>query len=64
MSKNPYYGPEGHGPYEMIGIGELQLEESGNIPDCKLAVATHGTLNAAKDNAILVPTGIRGRARS
>ena len=56
MSTNPYYGQEGHGPYEMIGIGNLKLEESGHIPDCQLAVATHGTLNAARDNAILVPT--------
>ena len=56
MSTNPYYGQEGHGPYEQIGIGNLELEEGGNIADCQLAVATHGTLNAAKDNAILVPT--------
>ncbi len=63
MSNNPYYGPEGHGPYEMIGIGELQLEEGGSIPDCKLAVATHGTLNAAKDNAILVPTWYSGTSK-
>jgi homoserine O-acetyltransferase/O-succinyltransferase len=63
MSNNPYYGPEGHGPYEMIGIGELQLEEGGTIPDCKLAVATHGALNAAKDNAILVPTWYSGTSK-
>ena len=56
MSTNSYYGQEGHGPYELIGIGDLELEEGGNIPDCQLAVATHGTLNAAKDNAILVTT--------
>src|ERR1044071_977107 len=31
-----------------IGIGSLELEEGGTIPDCQLAVATHGTLNAAK----------------
>src|SRR5260370_29229239 len=56
MSTNPYYGQEGHGPYELIGIGNLELEDGSNIADCQLAVATHGTLNAAKDNAILVPT--------
>jgi len=43
MSTNPYYGQEGHGPYETIGIGNLELEEGGHIPDCQLAVATHGT---------------------
>ena len=63
MSTNPYYGQEGHGPYEMIGIGNLELEEGGHIPDCQLAVATHGTLNAAKDNAILVTTWYSGTSK-
>ena len=62
MSTNPYYGQKGHGPYESIGIGSLELEE-GTIPDCQLAVATHGTLNAAKDNAILVPTWFSGTSK-
>ncbi|MFZ2105774.1 MAG: alpha/beta fold hydrolase, partial [Roseiarcus sp.] len=52
-----------HGPYEMIGIGNLELEEGGSIPDCELAVATHGTLNAAKDNSILVPTWYSGTSK-
>jgi homoserine O-acetyltransferase/O-succinyltransferase len=63
MSTNLYYGQEGHGPYELIGIGNLELEEGGNIADCQLAVATHGTLNAAKDNAILVPTWYSGTSK-
>lgn len=63
MSTNSYYGQESHGPYEMIGIGNLELEEGGSIPDCELAVATHGTLNAAKDNAILVPTWYSGTSK-
>ena len=63
MSTNPYYGQEGHGPYETIAIGNLELEEGGQIPDCQLAVATHGTLNAAKDNAILVTTWYSGTSK-
>ena len=63
MSNNPYYGPEGHGPYEMTDIGDLPLEDGGAIPNCKLAVATHGALNAAKDNAILVPTWYSGTSK-
>jgi len=63
MSTNPYYGQEGHGPYETISIGNLELEEGGHIPDCQLAVATHGTLNAAKDNAILVTTWYSGTSK-
>ena len=46
-----------------IGIGSLELEEGGTIPDCQLAVATHGTLNAAKDNAILVLSRFSGTSR-
>ena len=56
MIENPYYSQEPHGPYELHDIGDLDLEEGGTIRGCKLAVATHGKLNAAKDNAILVPT--------
>lgn len=63
MSANPYYGQEGHGPYELIGIGNLELEDGGVVPDCQLAVATHGTLSAAKDNAILVPTWYSGTSK-
>ena len=60
MINNPYYGQEGHGPYELIDIGKFDLEEGGSIPNLKLAVATHGKLNAAKDNAILFTTWYSG----
>lgn len=57
---NPFYTPEFQGEYDLISIGELALEEGGVIPDCELAVATYGTLNEAKDNAILIPTWFSG----
>ncbi len=60
MTDNPLYTHEFHGDYDLISIGELQLEEGGTIPDCILAVATFGELNAAKDNAILIPTWYSG----
>jgi homoserine O-acetyltransferase len=63
MSANAYYGPEGHGPYELIDVGPLELEEGGVLPECRLAVATHGKLNAAKDNAILVTTWYSGTSK-
>lgn len=63
MSTNPYYGQEGHGPYELIDIGALDLEEGGSLPGVQLAVATHGMLNAAKDNAILIPTWYSGTSK-
>jgi homoserine O-acetyltransferase len=60
MVANNYYSEEAHGPYELYGIGNLELEEGGTIRDCRLAYATFGTLNASKDNAILFPTWYSG----
>ena len=60
MIENSYYSQTVHGPYELHDIGDLVLEEGGTIRGCKLAYATFGTLNAAKDNAILVPTWYSG----
>jgi homoserine O-acetyltransferase len=51
---------EVHGPYELHDIGNLELEEGGTIRGCTLAYSTFGTLNAAKDNAILIPTWYSG----
>ena len=64
MIVNSYYSQEVHGPYELHDIGNLALEEGGTIRGCKLAYATFGTLNAAKDNAILIHSGIPGPTRS
>jgi len=63
MIENEYYGPDGHGPYELHSIGDLHLEQGGTIRDCQLAVATFGSLNAAADNAILVPTWYSGTSK-
>jgi homoserine O-acetyltransferase len=60
MIENPFYSAEVQGDYELHGIGDFELEEGGTIPDLQLAVATYGTLNAAKDNAILIPTWFSG----
>jgi homoserine O-acetyltransferase len=60
MINNSFYSQEVHGPYELHDVGNLELEEGGTIRGCKLAYATFGTLNAAKDNAILIPTWYSG----
>lgn len=60
---NTYYTQENHGPFQLIDIGRLELEEGGVLSHCELAVATHGQLNAAKDNAILVPTWYSGTSK-
>jgi homoserine O-acetyltransferase len=58
-----YYTQAAHGPFELISVGALDLEEGGSLHDCRLAVATHGALNEAKDNAILVPTWYSGTSK-
>lgn len=60
MLDNPHYSRASQGDYQQIGIGRLDLEDGGTIPDCQLAVATFGELNAARDNAILIPTWYSG----
>ncbi|MCZ2103634.1 MAG: alpha/beta fold hydrolase [Comamonadaceae bacterium] len=60
MITNSFYSQDVHGPYELHDIGNFDLEEGGRLRNCQLAVATHGKLNAAKDNAILVPTWYSG----
>jgi homoserine O-acetyltransferase/O-succinyltransferase len=57
---NPYYSAEVHGPYATRDVGDLVLEEGATLRGCTLAYSTHGTLNAAKDNAILVTTWYTG----
>jgi homoserine O-acetyltransferase len=60
MIENPYYSLETHGPYELFDLGDFVLEEGYTLRDCKLAYATFGELNEAKDNAILVTTWYSG----
>lgn len=60
MYENNFYSPEVQGPYEMISVGRLELEHGGVIEDCRLAVATRGELNDAKDNTILITTWFSG----
>jgi homoserine O-acetyltransferase len=63
MIDNSYYSQDVHGPYELYDVGNLELEEGGTIRACKLAYATFGKLNAAKDNAILIPTWYSGTSK-
>ena len=60
MKENRYYGPSVHGPYEVARVGALELAAGGALPDCRVAYATAGRLNAAGDNAVLIPTWFGG----
>jgi homoserine O-acetyltransferase/O-succinyltransferase len=58
--ENAYYTAEAQGDYELISLGRFELEEGEVIENLELAVATYGTLNNARDNAICIPTWFSG----
>lgn len=60
---NTYYSQDNHGPFRLIDIGPLELAEGGTLASCPLAVTTHGQLNTARDNAILVTTWYSGTSK-
>lgn len=50
-----YYTHEQQGEHEYLELGPLVLQSGYTLPNATLAYRTHGTLNAAKDNAVLFP---------
>lgn len=58
--ENTYYTEAQHGPFELADVGDLVLEEGTTLRGVQLAYQTLGTLNAARDNAVLVPTWYSG----
>lgn len=50
----------GDPPHQSFCMGELKLESGQAIRDFCISYVTHGTLNAAKSNAILMATAIGG----
>ena len=64
MLDNDFYSAENHGAFETFDLGDFPLQRGGLLPDCKLTYATHGELNAAKDNAILFPLMFSGTSGS
>jgi len=47
-------------PHQSFAEGDLKLESGEVIKDFSISYVTHGTLNAAKSNAILMVTAISG----
>ena len=64
MLDNEFYSEKNHQPYASYQLGDFELERGGVLPDCKLAYATLGELNKAKDNAILFPVMFSGTSGS
>ena len=61
---NDFYTEKNHGAYEIFKLGDFALQRGGMLPDCKLAYATAGQLNAEKSNAILFPVMFSGSSGS
>jgi homoserine O-acetyltransferase len=47
-------------PHQSFDEGDLKLESGEVIKDFSISYVTHGTLNAAKSNAVLVVTAVGG----
>ena len=47
--------------HDVYDLGTVTLQDGVALPSVKIAYKTHGTLNAAKDNAILFPTWYSGQ---
>ena len=45
-----------HEDQKIFDLGDFPLEVGITLPAAKISYATHGTLNAAGDNAVLVPS--------
>ena len=63
MLDNEFYSQQQQGPYDTFALGDFALERGGVIRNCQLAYATLGTLNAAKDNAVLFPHMFSGTSK-
>lgn len=64
MLENQYYTQDQHGPYKFYSLGDFQLESGEVLNDTQLAYAMHGTLNEAKDNAILFTIMFSGTSKN
>ena len=48
------------GSQQFASLGQCSLESGQQIEDCRVGYRTFGHLNAARDNAVLVPTWLYG----
>jgi len=49
------------GELKIAELGQCKLESGKIIENCRIGYRTFGNLNAARDNAVLMPTWLYGR---
>ncbi|MEP6549900.1 MAG: alpha/beta fold hydrolase [Gemmatimonadales bacterium] len=49
-------------PLRVVSLGECRLSTGSILPNCRVAYRAYGRLNAAHDNAVLIPTWLLGRS--
>ena len=59
-----YYSDDVHGKHEYFEVGGFALQSGYTLPNARLAYKTLGSLNAAKDNAVLFPHMFSGTSAS
>jgi homoserine O-acetyltransferase len=50
-----FYDEATKGPHQTFELGDFELEDGAVLPGARLLYKTHGTLNEARDNAVLYP---------
>ncbi|MBM4183779.1 MAG: alpha/beta fold hydrolase [Gemmatimonadetes bacterium] len=56
----PAAAQQQHLPHHYFQLGDFALERGGTLPGAQVLYVTHGTLNADRSNAILVPSWYGG----
>ena len=46
----------------VVSLGDCRLSTGSMLPNCRVAYRAYGRLNAAHDNAVLIPTWLLGRS--
>jgi len=64
MTNEGYYSDANHGAHEYFDLGPTALASGYTLPEARLAYQTMGTLNEAKDNAVLFPHMFSGTSAS
>jgi homoserine O-acetyltransferase len=62
LALNGTHARAADGVQQIAELGQCRLESGQVIEDCRVGYRTFGTLDAARDNAVLMPTWLYGRS--